>query len=214
VLKIVETGIKNPLRVQARRGALVRAAVDVFAERGYHSSRVADVALAAGVSQGTVYNYVTSKEDLLYLICEDHILAYERIVTAALHGKTDPLERLDCLLRATIESVFSHRKHYLVMLRDLHNVERTRRRDFKRLAARQRQLCQDVLTDIAARRPLIISDPLMAANIVVYLPKLIISRGWDLKGRVSDDRVAEELLAFMRRGLGLGSQAGAATGRG
>src|SRR5450631_2797776 len=55
--------VKNPVLVQARREALVRAAVDVFCDKGYHPSRIIDVANAAGVSHGTIYNYVGSKED-------------------------------------------------------------------------------------------------------------------------------------------------------
>ena len=40
-----------------KRDALLRAAIDVFAERGYFNAQVADVARAAGVAAGTVYLY-------------------------------------------------------------------------------------------------------------------------------------------------------------
>jgi len=47
------------------RERLLRAAADVFAERGYDGARVADVAEAAGLSNGAMYAYFTSKADLL-----------------------------------------------------------------------------------------------------------------------------------------------------
>src|SRR5260370_33445672 len=47
------------------RERLLRAAADVFAERGYDGSRVADIAAAAGVSNGALYAHFASKADLL-----------------------------------------------------------------------------------------------------------------------------------------------------
>src|SRR6202020_3483450 len=43
----------------------LRAAADVFAERGYDGTRVADIAAAAGVSNGAMYAHFSSKADLL-----------------------------------------------------------------------------------------------------------------------------------------------------
>src|SRR5476649_1470664 len=53
-----------------KRDAILRAAIDVFAERGYFNAQVADVARAAGVAAGTVYLYFRSKDDLLVSIFE------------------------------------------------------------------------------------------------------------------------------------------------
>jgi len=48
-----------------KRRAILHAAVRVFAERGYHGCRIADVARAAGVAYGLVYHYFRDKEELL-----------------------------------------------------------------------------------------------------------------------------------------------------
>src|SRR5258707_7572192 len=47
------------------RERLLRAAADVFAERGYDGTRVADIAAAAGVSNGAMYAHFASKADLM-----------------------------------------------------------------------------------------------------------------------------------------------------
>src|SRR5215475_3294510 len=54
----------------SKRDAILRAAIDVFADRGYFNAQVADVARAAGVAAGTVYLYYRSKDDLLISIFE------------------------------------------------------------------------------------------------------------------------------------------------
>src|SRR6187402_1544572 len=53
-----------------KRDALLRAAIDTFAARGFFNAQVADVARAAGVAAGTVYLYFRGKDDLLISIFE------------------------------------------------------------------------------------------------------------------------------------------------
>jgi TetR/AcrR family fatty acid metabolism transcriptional regulator len=48
-----------------KRRAILHAAVKVFAEKGYHGCRIADVAKQAGVAYGLVYHYFQNKEELL-----------------------------------------------------------------------------------------------------------------------------------------------------
>jgi TetR/AcrR family transcriptional regulator, fatty acid metabolism regulator protein len=48
-----------------KRRAILHAAVRVFAEKGYHGCRVADVARGAGVAYGLVYHYFKNKDELL-----------------------------------------------------------------------------------------------------------------------------------------------------
>src|SRR6267378_8551140 len=60
----------NPNTPGPKRDAILRAAIDVFAERGYFNAQVADVARAARIAAGTVYLYFESKDDLLVSIFE------------------------------------------------------------------------------------------------------------------------------------------------
>lgn len=49
---------------------LLKAATKVFILRGYRRAQMADIAREMGVSQGTLYNYIESKEALFQLVCE------------------------------------------------------------------------------------------------------------------------------------------------
>jgi TetR/AcrR family fatty acid metabolism transcriptional regulator len=77
-----------------KRDAILRAAIDVFADRGYFNAQVADVARAAGIAAGTVYLYFRSKDDLLVSIFEKTMK--ERLAEghAAVADIADPAERL------------------------------------------------------------------------------------------------------------------------
>ena len=66
----------DPLVVHAvgdaatRRRELVRAAVKLFIETGYHETTTRDIAEAAGWTVGSLYEFVKSKSDILYFVCE------------------------------------------------------------------------------------------------------------------------------------------------
>ena len=59
---------EDPIRMQlaeARRAQIIDAAAQVFAEKGFHRATTREIASAAGVSEGTIYNYFDSKADLM-----------------------------------------------------------------------------------------------------------------------------------------------------
>lgn len=61
---MTEAPSKRELQREERRGQILDAALTVFSQKGYHATNVSDVAAQAGVSQGTIYWYFESKEEL------------------------------------------------------------------------------------------------------------------------------------------------------
>jgi AcrR family transcriptional regulator len=61
-------------RKDARPQELLAAALDLFVERGYASTRLEDVAKRAGVSKGTLYLYFTNKEELFKAVVRENIV--------------------------------------------------------------------------------------------------------------------------------------------
>jgi AcrR family transcriptional regulator len=66
----IPTEVKDPALVSARRRQIVDAAVGLFIAQGFHKTTTRQIAKAAGLAIGTMYEYVKSKEDVLYLVCE------------------------------------------------------------------------------------------------------------------------------------------------
>ncbi len=62
----------RPTRAQTRARVL-RAAGQVFAERGYERSSLDDVAAAAGLTKGAIYSSFSGKEELFYALMEERI---------------------------------------------------------------------------------------------------------------------------------------------
>ena len=66
----VPTQIKNPNLVRERRRHIIDSTVKLFIQHGYHKTTTRMIAKASGFSIGSLYEYISSKEDLLYLVCK------------------------------------------------------------------------------------------------------------------------------------------------
>ncbi|MGG1675775.1 TetR/AcrR family transcriptional regulator [Neobacillus sp. NRS-1170] len=72
----VQASVKDERLVQKRRDQMIKGAVALFKQKGFHRTTTREIAKAAGFSIGTLYEYIRTKEDVLYLVCDsiyDHV---------------------------------------------------------------------------------------------------------------------------------------------
>lgn len=67
----VGTSIKDENKVIERRQQIIHAGVKLFKEKGFHRATTRELAKAAGFSIGTLYEYIRTKEDVLFLVCDN-----------------------------------------------------------------------------------------------------------------------------------------------
>ena len=113
-LREVPTQVKNPDLVERRRQQIVEAAAKLFIAQGFHKTTTRQIARAAGFSIGSLYEYVASKEDVLYLVCEFIHLEVERGVAEAMQRTTVGKEVLAEVIREYF--LVCHRMSDLILL--------------------------------------------------------------------------------------------------
>jgi TetR/AcrR family fatty acid metabolism transcriptional regulator len=77
---------------------ILDAAVRVFAKKGFHATRVSEVANAAGVADGTIYLYFKSKDELLVSLFEDRVERLFAFLEAELPRATTAPEKLRIII--------------------------------------------------------------------------------------------------------------------
>src|SRR4029453_11605679 len=93
-----------------RRDAILRAAIETFAARGYFNAQVADVARSAGVAAGTVYLYFRGKEDLLISFFERTMRQGIAAGRESVEARMSPIERLREIARLHLDRLGRDRK--------------------------------------------------------------------------------------------------------
>lgn len=84
---------------------IIQAATKVFADRGFYNAKVADVAKAAQVADGTIYLYFKNKDDLLISIFEESMDVFIAAVAKNMEGVQDPVEKLKRFICLHLELV-------------------------------------------------------------------------------------------------------------
>lgn len=96
---------------------LARAA-RVFAERGFHQTSMRDLSRATGVSLSGLYYYVSSKDELLYVIQDRTYAALSDAVGRALDEAVTPVERLERFVRAHLAFAATRAAEMRVLARE------------------------------------------------------------------------------------------------
>jgi TetR/AcrR family fatty acid metabolism transcriptional regulator len=86
-----------------KRRAILHAAVHVFAQKGYHGCRIADVAQRAGVAYGLVYHYFKNKEELLESVFAEQWAIFIRGLEAIRSGPGRAAEQLASVCRFVLD---------------------------------------------------------------------------------------------------------------
>ena len=92
-----------------KRAAILRAATRVFARNGYFNSKVADIAHAAKVADGTVYLYFKSKEEILHSIFDQNMAEAIAAGRKLIENLDDPREMLRRIAKLHLERLGADR---------------------------------------------------------------------------------------------------------
>ncbi|WP_342542176.1 TetR/AcrR family transcriptional regulator [Paenisporosarcina sp. FSL H8-0542] len=72
----VQSSVKDESLISKRRNQMIQGAVALFKQKGFHRTTTREIAKEAGFSIGTLYEYIRTKEDVLYLVCDS---IYEKV---------------------------------------------------------------------------------------------------------------------------------------
>lgn len=95
--------------LQDKREIIIAAGRELFLEKGYHQTRVEDIAARAGVAKGTIYLYFPSKSDLFTEIIQRAISTYKTAIHEAAESANTAREKLEAVTRETLRISSTHR---------------------------------------------------------------------------------------------------------
>jgi len=108
-MAIARAGLKKVVNIPDKRGAILRAAVKVFAQKGFFNSKVSDIAGEAGIADGTVYLYFKSKDEILHSIFDQAMDVFIEEGRKELELLSTPEERLRKIAELHLERLGADR---------------------------------------------------------------------------------------------------------
>jgi AcrR family transcriptional regulator len=120
--------------------SLLAVAVELFNERGYDGTSMRDLAARLGIAKSAIYHHVAGKEELLRLALDRALAGLSAIADRARVLPAPAIERLEYLVRGSVEVLEAESPYVTLLLRvrgntDVERAALDRRRTFDRFAA-------------------------------------------------------------------------------
>ena len=111
---------RKPAKTARKAGStLLDAAAALFAKKGYDLTSTREIAAELGINKASLYYHIQTKEDLLYDICNSALRQIREDVEAALKDSSDPLQRIEILIRTHIESMLREYERHSAALTEM-----------------------------------------------------------------------------------------------
>ena len=113
----VKSSVKDESLISKRRNQMIQGAVALFKQKGFHRTTTREIAKEAGFSIGTLYEYIRTKEDVLYLVCDS---IYEEVQErlSALPSQAGTLDGLKIAIRHYYLLIDEMQDEYIVMYQE------------------------------------------------------------------------------------------------
>ena len=115
--------VERAVAAEEKRRTILDAAARVFARKGFHTSRVGDIAEEAGVAHGLLYHYFSSKDEVLETIFREHWTTLLERVHEAEQTGDDPIEQLRGIAAAMFDGWLNEPDVVRVVVREIARTE-------------------------------------------------------------------------------------------
>ena len=200
--KEVKTRIKNANLIDLRRRQIIEGAIKVFTAKGFHNATVREIAGEAGLTMGSLYNYIRSKEDIVYIVYDYITKILREEVKEAIADISDPKERLKSALRQNLNSIYKYQDVVMFIYKTSSFLDKESLHDVLTRESEYIALFEDLLRGYFQEKEVNETRLRLAADLLTYIPVIVTFRRWSLKRRFdSMDTVMKDILDFVLHGI-------------
>lgn len=174
----------------------MRSATDLLLRQGFHKTSVREIAAAANVTMGTLYLYISRKEDVLYLIADAIMSELADGLRSVKPGST-PTETLRASADYYFRAVDRMRREVSLLYREAESLVPEHLEALKQSELQERGFFASIIHDGIEQGEFRPVHPDLTAHNVIMLAHMWALKGWTLKDSFDLDAYIEQQLAFL-----------------
>ena len=188
--------------IESKQIQIVEGALKLFFERGFHPTTIREIADACNMSMGQLYHYISSKDDVLYLVHQYfHTKVFEFIKTQNIEQYDTPSEKLISFIKANMTFASENKK----LIQFISTETKHLKKDYLTNVLKMEQETtiasyHKMLEDVNKATP-INTDLEILASILTYIVPFLPLKGWTVKDKSIND-IDRCLFDFILNGLG------------
>lgn len=119
----VVSSVKDQKLIEMRRNQMIQGAITLFKEKGFHRTTTREIAKESGFSIGTLYEYIRTKEDVLFLVCD---AIYEQVrcrLEAAIDIENPSIEQLIGVIESYFRLIDEMQEEVIIMYQEVKSLK-------------------------------------------------------------------------------------------
>lgn len=185
---------------RSMRDSILAAAVQLFAQYGYHAAPLRDIARIAGIQAASIYHHYPSKQALLVEIMETHMQRLNSSLEYILKETDDPLQRLHDAIGNHIRLHTTYKAEFFIIDTEMRALEEEHRPYILGLRDKYEALLQELLLDGMERDVFRRSDVKIASYAMIAMCTEV-ATWFRPDGRLSVQQVITIYRQFITEGL-------------
>lgn len=185
---------------RSMRENILAAAVQLFAEYGYHAAPLRDIARLAGIQAASIYHHYPNKQSLLIEIMEVHMNYLNNRLEHILREYTEPKQRLKEAIASHIRLHTTYKAEFFIIDTEIRALEPDSRAHVLSLRDTYERLVQEILRDGIERGLFRNTDVKVASYAIIAMCTEV--AGWFRPdGRLSVQQVIDIYCQLVTQGL-------------
>lgn len=186
----VKARVKDKNLIGEKRRQIIEGAIKVFERKGYHKATVREIAEEARIGLGSIYDYVNSKDDILYLFFENYVNTFFEKVKSRASQIADPLLRLEVTFQAFVEAAMELEDQVMLSYTQARYVKKNYLKVILRKESEIVEHFRKILSELG-EGPF---DSFLEANFLVYSGVFGVLRRWILRPHYNQREIIEFLV--------------------
>lgn len=147
-----------------KQAEILTAAIQLFQQKGYHATSMQDIADAVGLQKGSLYHYISGKEDLLVVIIQDAISQYNARLSEVKAMDLPVRKRLDLALRYHLQGIADNLGMLTIFLRESYALKEEQQKTIRVESQRYNQMFEELFQEGVESGELRDLDPKLATR--------------------------------------------------
>ena len=166
---MIRNSIMRQSLLNARRKELIKAATEVFNRNGIKGFKVKDVTDLMDIGRGTLYEYIRTKNDIIFIVMEDTILKSIRYLRNHTEDIKDPLLKLKQAIHAHLQTTSSNSKILWAMYQESTPFNKSQFKKMCRLLDEYNGIFREILEEGQKKGMFKVNDPYVLAHSITTM---------------------------------------------
>jgi len=202
--KKIKAQIENKEILRKRHEQIVDAAGPLFSKKGYHSTSVRDIATALNMNIASLYKYVSTKDDILFLFYKRIHQHWQEVLKSTIEAEDqDPVEQLQSLIQTGLEHCLKLKDEILTIFLESRHLERDSLHIVLSTENEFVRSIEKLINRGLESGQFKTNDTFLTANIIQYLLMIYPLRGWSFKDQYTFEQIVKIVTGFVFNALGI-----------